>query len=140
MFGLSTFYKYCTENDVDVLPMDAPSPGATIRIDGNYGIVLNFKQIHSTRLMNGVCYHEVGHAGSGALHKIYSPYETVERAEYRANAWAAEHFLTADDFREAFRSGCRELWELSDYFDLPEQDVQKALYYWTEQRGIDFNN
>ena len=139
MFELSSFYKYCTDNDVAVLPMPAPSPGVTVRYKGDLGIILDFHQIHSTRKLKGVCCHEAGHAGSGALHKVDSPYELAERSEYRANKWSAEHFMTADDFRNAFRSGARELWELADYFDLPEEDVQKALQYWTEQRGIDFN-
>ena len=31
------------------------------------------------------------------------------------------------------------LRELAEYFDLPEDDIKKALHYWTECRGVDFN-
>jgi hypothetical protein len=31
------------------------------------------------------------------------------------------------------------LWQLAEYFDLPERDVQAALAYWTEHKGVDFN-
>jgi hypothetical protein len=62
----------------------------------------------------------------------------VERSEYRANRWCAQHYLTAEDFRTAFSHGCSEPWELAEYFDLPQEDVQKALSYWTQCRGIDF--
>ena len=141
MFELRDFYAYCKNNRIDVIPYDGcPHEGATVRDGDWYAIFLDFSQIKSTKLLKGVCYHEVGHAGSGALHKIDSPYDLVERREYRANRWAAEHYLTADDFRSAFAAGCRELWELSEYFDLPEQDVKNALTYWAERRGIDFNN
>ena len=51
----------------------------------------------------------------------------------------AEHFLPAEDFREAFQCGCTELWQLAEYFDMPESDVQKALTYWHERKGIDFS-
>lgn len=140
MFELSDFYEYCREADVDVIPYrGCPSPGATVRYDGIYAIFLDFEKIRSTRLLRGVCLHELGHAASGALHKVDSPFETVQRSEYRADRWAYEHLLTAHDFREAFDAGCRELWELSEYFDLPEADVDKAYTYWTRSRGIQFD-
>ena len=31
------------------------------------------------------------------------------------------------------------LWPLADYFDLDEDYIKKALHYWTECRGVDFN-
>lgn len=140
MFELSDFYDYCKSNNVDVIPYDGcPQPGATIRDQGHYAIFLDFSKIQSTRLLRGVCYHELGHAATGTLHKIDSPYELVERNEHRANRWSAEQFLTVEDFRCAFADGCAELWQLSDYFDLPEQDVAKALQYWTQCRGVNFN-
>ena len=104
-----------------------------------YAIFLDFTKISSTRQLKGVCCHELGHVATGALHKIESPFETVERSEYRANRWSAETFLTVEDFKEAFADGYTEPWELAEYFDLPEEDIKKALAYWSECRGIDFN-
>lgn len=125
---------------MDVIPfIGCPQPGATVRDQSYYAVFLDFSKIHSTRLLRGVCYHELGHAATGALHKVDSPYELVERSEYRANRWAAQHYLTEADFRSAFADGCRELWQLAEYFDLPENDIQKALIYWTERKGVDFN-
>lgn len=140
MFELADFYNYCTEHDIDVIPYtNAPSNGTTVRDDGMYAIFLDFTKICSTRSLKGICYHEVGHAATGALHKVDSPYETVERSEYRANRWSAQHFLKESDFREAFAYGYTEIWELSEYFDLPEDEIKKALSYWTEQREVNFN-
>ena len=141
MFEISDFYNYCKANQVDVIPYSGcPQPGATIRCQGDYAIFLDFTKIHSTRLQRGICRHEIGHAATGALHKVDSPYELVERNEYRANRWAAENYLTEDDFRGAFQCGCTELWQLSEYFDLPEADVQWALDYWTQCKGVNFNH
>lgn len=139
MFELSDFYTYCKQNNVDVIPfMGMPAEGATVRDGTEMAIFLDFSLIRSTRQLKGVCLHEQGHAATGALHKVASPYETVERSEYRANRWCAQHYLTAEDFKEAFSHGCTESWELAEYFDLPEEDIQKALTYWTDCRGIDF--
>ena len=139
MFELSDFYDYCKENQVDVIPYDGcPCPGATIRDGSFYAIFLDFTQIRSMRLLRGVCCHEMGHVATGALHKVDSPYELAERSEYRAKRWSAQRYLPADAFQEAFRFGYTELWQLAEYFDLPEADVQSALVYWHERRGVQF--
>ena len=140
MFELSHFYDYCQKNNVEIIPFDGmPAEGLTMRIREDYAIFLDFSKIRSTRLLKGICYHETGHSATGALHKVYSPFETVERSEYRANRWAAEHYLPVEDFREAFAAGYTELWQLAEYFDLPQQDIKNALTYWTERRNINFN-
>ena len=140
MFEISDFYDYCKLNQVDVIPyFGCPQPGATVRDHDFYAVFLDFSKIRSTRLLRGVCCHELGHAATGALHKVDSPFELIERSEYRANRWAAEHFLPAEDFREAFQHGYTELWQLAEFFDMPESDVQTALTYWQERKGIDFS-
>ena len=139
MFEIADFYNYCETHQVDVIPYDGcPKPGATIRDAGYYAVFLDFTQIKSTRLLRGIFCHELGHIATGALHKVDSPYELAERSEYRAIRWSAEQYLTVEAFREAFASGYTELWQLSEYFDLPEADVQKAMDYWTVSRGINF--
>ena len=139
MFEISDFYHYCKTHQVDVIPYDGcPKPGATIRDGSFYAVFLDFTKIHSTSLLRGVCYHELGHVATGALHKVDSPYELVERSEYRANRWAAETFLTEGAFREAFSAGCTELWQLEEYFELPAADIQAALNYWIVSRGVTF--
>ena len=138
MFELADFYRYCRQNSISVIPYPgAPAPGTTLRHGDLTAVFLDFSQIRSTRLLKGVCSHELGHMATGALHKVASPFETVERSEYRANRYVAENYLTAEAFREAFSSGCRELWELSEYFDMPEEDIKNALTYWSERRGED---
>lgn len=140
MFELSDFFTYCKNNEIDVVPYtNCPSSGATFRDGDWYAIFLDFLQFRTLRDFRGVCLHELGHVGTGALHKVDSPFETVERSEYRANRWAAEHYLTVSDFREAFAAGYCEPWQLSEYFDLPESDVMKAYSYWTESKGINFD-
>ena len=141
MFELSDFYEYCGRNRVDVIPyFGMPQPGATLRDGSYYAVFLDFSKILTTRLLRGVCCHELGHIATGALHKVDSPYELVERSEYRANRYMAQAFLTEDAFRDAFQAGYTELWQLAEYFDLPEQDIKNALTYWSERRQVDFTH
>ena len=139
MFEISDFYDYCKRHNVDVIPYDGcPQPGATVRDEGFYAVFLDFTKIKSTRLLRGVCFHELGHVATGALHKVDSPYELVERSEYRANRWAIQRFLRADAFREAFALGYTEVWQLAEYFDMPEPVIAQALTYWTQRKEIAF--
>ena len=139
MFDLSDFYEYCKANQVDVIPYaGCPQPGATIWDQDYYAVFLDFSKTSSLRLLRGVCCHELGHLATGALHKVDSPYELVERSESRANRWIAEHFLTEKAFRAAFEDGYTELWQLAEYFDLPEECIQAALNYWKERKNVQF--
>lgn len=139
MFELADFYDYASKSDIDIIPFaGAPSAGTTMRDGSFYAIFLDFTKIHSTRLLKGVCVHELGHAATGALHKVDSPFELIERSEYRAKRWAAEHFLTREEFQTAFSLGFSEPWQLAEYFDLPQGDVMEALTYWTDRRGVTF--
>jgi len=140
VFEISDFFDYCKEHDVDVIPYTGcPQAGATIRDQGFYAVFLDFTKIKSTRLLRGICCHEMGHIATGALHKVSSPYELAERSEYRANRWSAQQFLGPDAFRSAFADGCTELWQLAEYFDLPEADVLNALTYWRDRQGMDLS-
>lgn len=140
MFELSDFYDYCKQNNVDVIPyLGCPKPGATIRDGSFYAVFLDFSQIPTTKTLRGICYHEMGHLGTGALHKVDSPFELAERSEHRANRWSAEHFLPKEELQEAFQCGYTEPWQLAEFFDLPEEDVRNALAYWSICRGINFN-
>ena len=139
MFELSDFYEYCKKNQVDVIPYrGCPQPGATIRENGEYAVFLDFSKIQSTRLLRGVCCHELGHVATGALHKVDSPFELVERSEYRAARWVAENYLTEEAFRAAFAEGYTESWQLAEYFDLPQSCIDTALTYWKERKNIAF--
>ena len=140
MFELAQFYSYCRQNDVDIIPYAGiPAPGATLRDGEHYAVFLDFTQIRTTRQFRGVCAHELSHLSTGALHRPASPYDLAARNEYRANRHFAQQYLSVKELREAFRLGFRELWELAEYFDLPEQDIEKALQYWTVSRNIDFH-
>ena len=140
MFEISDFYDYCKRNDVAVIPFNrCPQPAATVRDQDFLAVFLDFSKIRSARLLRGICCHELGHVATGALHKVDSPFELAERSEHRAIRWSAENFLTQDAFREAFSLGFTEIWQLSEYFDLPEADISAALQYWINCRGVDFS-
>ena len=141
MFSLSEFYGYCKQNDVDIMPFAAlPRPACTVRDGRYYAVVLNFKRLHTVRQVRTAMLHESGHLHTGALHKVDSPFQLVAQNEHRADADSFRRFLPAEEICQAMRQGYTEPWQLADYFDLDEDYIKKALHYWTECRGVDFNS
>lgn len=72
---------------------------------------------------------ELGHhfttAGDALPKKLfhYRDRLTVSQVEYRALRWAAEHLMPEDQLGQAFQSGCREVWELSEWFNVTHEMV-----------------
>ncbi|MEE0801077.1 MAG: hypothetical protein U0L91_07340 [Gemmiger sp.] len=140
MFELSDFYDYCKQNQVDVIPFNRlPTPAMTVRDGGRYAVGLNMQRIRTTRLLRTAAMHENGHLRTGALHKVVSPYQIVAQAEHKADADSFRQYLPPEELQAAMRAGYTEPWQLAEYFDLEESYIRKALAYWTECRGVDFN-
>lgn len=136
MFELSDFYRYCRENDVDVIPHSGlPSAAMTVRDGTWYAVGFNFSRLGSLRQLRTAAMHETGHLRTGALHKVCSPYQLVAQAEYKADASSFRHYLPLEELRRAAALGYTEPWQLAEFFDLEESYIKKALHYWVECRG-----
>ena len=114
------------------------APAVTLEVDGSYGIFMDFDEIKDSAEEAVVVAHEGGHFSTGATHKVSSPYDLVEKHEYKANRWAFEHYLPADELKTAMASGLTEPWQLAEWYGFPESFVRRALEYWTTRRGVDF--
>lgn len=140
MFDTSEFYRYCDQHDVDVIPFDRlPADAATVFYKGYYGVGVNFQRIRGVRHLQTAFMHELGHLHTGALHKVSSPFQLIQQNEYRADADSFKRYLPPDEIRAAMQAGYTEPWQLAEYFNLEESYIKKALHYWTQCRGIDFN-
>ena len=140
MYNIAEFYDYCKTNDIDIMPyIGFPSTAATVRDGKWYCVVIDFSKIKTIREFRGITMHEYGHLRTGCLHKAESPYQLVAQAEYRANADSFQRYLPVEMLLDAMRKGYTETWQLAEWFDLPEEDIKKALHYWTQCKGIDFN-
>lgn len=82
--------------------------------------------------------HELAHCETGALYGRKVPFETVARCEERAERWAIENYLPLDEVQYAMDHGLSEPWQLAEWFDFPEEFIRKALNYYHDARGINF--
>lgn len=143
MITFSQLYKNIVQNGGRVYMYDIGfAEGATIAKNaaGPYGVFLDFSLAKSARSLKACLAHESGHCATGALHALTSPFELVEKNEYKANRWAFNEYLPYKKIKAALCLGYTEPWQLAEYFDLPEDFIKKALTYYTQNRGLSFNN
>lgn len=104
---------------------------ATIEIDNKYGIFVDLSNIQTSAEEIVVIAHEGGHAVTGSTHKLYSPYELIEKHENTADKWAIEHTITEDELDDAIAEGCGEYWQLAERFGVTEDFVKKTVCWYT---------
>lgn len=141
MISLESIYSDLEENNAILFSynLEDLSDGAIIKNSRGYGIFLDFSQYRTTRECKSALIHETSHCATGAMHQVSSPFEMITRNEYKACRRSYEKYLPPEKIQVALDAGYKEVWELSEWFDLPEDDIKKALHYWTECRGINFN-
>lgn len=74
--------------------------------------------------------HEVGHCVTGAFYNQYSKFDCRQRHENRADKWAIQYLIPADDLDEAVADGYTEIWELAEHFGVTEEFMRKAVCYY----------
>jgi Zn-dependent peptidase ImmA (M78 family) len=90
-------------------------------------IVINPRKIHSRIELKECMAHELGHHERYAFYSILSTYETKSRQEEKATRWATQFLIPKDEIKKAVKSGCTELWQLAEYFDVSERFMLEAI-------------
>lgn len=103
----------------------------TIELNGRYGVFMDFSNIQTSAQETVVVAHEGGHIATGATHRVDSPYDLIERHEYKADKWAVKKLITADDLDDAVASGCTSIWSLAEHFNVTIDFMRKAVCWHT---------
>lgn len=128
MVELSSIYNDIEKQEITLFTQDIGfSDAATIEIHGKYGIFLDISCFESIRKYKAILAHELGHCATGCTQKVSSPLDLIEKHEYKADKWAIEQYVSFEAVSRAIKEGYTELWQLAEYFDLPEPFIQKAL-------------
>ena len=73
--------------------------------------------------------HELGHCETGAFYNQYALCDIRAKHERRADNWAIKKLVPKNELIEACKY-CTNRWELSQYFGVTEDFMQKALDYY----------
>lgn len=126
---LAEVYRYAEDHDISIhdfrfkkiLAMSVPDH-----------IAIDYTKISDERQEKNVLMHEISHNETGTFYGLQLPLESKERLEYRARKWAWLRLIPAEELKQAIAAGCTEVWDLAEYFDLPEEQVAEAVAYYQE--------
>lgn len=136
---LAEIYRDAQQLDVRIFPYDIGfAAAATIEVGGRYGVFLDFDRLGTLQEFKAALAHEMGHCATGCTHRVSSPHDLICRHEYKADRWAFQRYLPFEALQRAARAGCREPWQMAEYFQLPEAMVRRALRYYLGARGLRF--
>lgn len=74
--------------------------------------------------------HELGHCEYGGFYNCYSKHDVRVKAERRADKWAFTKLVPHGQLMQAVRHGITEVWELSEFFDVSCEFMQRAIAYY----------
>lgn len=130
--NIDEVYKIIQEKDIQVLHFGLPNiKSVSVETNNRYGIFINHKEIADSDEEFLVATHEYGHCVTGSTHPPYSPLDIISKHEYRADRKAVLDFLPIDKIKSAIKDGCRSAYEFSEYLDMPEQFIIKALQHYS---------
>lgn len=101
----------------------------------NYYIGIDNKKFESSKEERVHLAHEIGHCETGSFYNEHSPIDNRSKCEEQANRWAIKKLIPKGDFINQLKSGMR-IFELSDYFNVTEDFIQKAYHLYCEIKAI----
>ena len=138
MISLNSLYELAEDEGIEIYAFDLPLTGSvsTMEPDGTCYIGIDPFSIDS-RSEEAVCLaHELGHCLTGSFYNIYAVCDLRAKHERRADKWAIKKLVPRGKLKKAINSGFSEVWELSEYFDLPEPFIRKAVTFYKEQTRV----
>lgn len=138
MEKLDNLYQWVQNEGVYLFDRQLPfscedSKAVTIRLNGNdtWGIFLDTGRMENSAEEKSTVLHESGHYATGTTHEVCSPFDLVAKHEYKANKWAVQRALSAEELDEAVADGHTEIWDLAEYFGITEDLMRKAVCWYT---------
>ena len=146
MRELTDIYKWFEKEGIMVFDRQLPfsneqSKAVTIRLrsSGITGVFVDRGRMDTTVEEAVALLHESGHCATGTTHSIVSPFDLIEKHEYKADKWAVQDAVSSEELEEARKAGYREIYELAEYFNLTESFMLKvACWYDHGNLDIDF--
>lgn len=129
---LNKLYDIAKRENISIEDFKMKNKAIIERIDKEYYIGLNYSKIESVTEEKELLAEELGHYYCNAFYNSNSDFSTISKKEYRANKWKCTVLVSANDLKEAFERGLRNIYEVADYLSLSEDTVAFAYNYYKE--------
>ena len=135
--NLNEIYEYADEKNYSIYYFPMKELVSIVTPDGFIGIDVD--KLENTADELACITHEIGHLETGSFYNIYSPIDIRSKHEAIADHWSIKKLIPKNELIEVLSSGICEIWDLAEYFNLPEDFIIKALkYYSNEIEGINY--
>ena len=113
--------------EVDFLPLNAAEAIALPLPGGRCAVAIDPERIGSDAEARYKLAHELGHCATGSFYNRYAALDLRQKHENRADRWAVRHLVPRRELERALCAGRTEVWELAEYFGVPEMCIRKAF-------------
>lgn len=125
--------------DVDSFEFDQIEALSIVDDYGHYHIAIDPFKLKSRADEKEKLGHELGHCMTGSFYNKNNIFDLKEKHEYRANKWMIKKLIPYDELIVACKKGYDNLYKLSQYFDMPQDAIEKAIEYYKEVENKNFN-
>ena len=127
------------ENEAKDECLDVVSyPFSSTRIKGIYcdGTVAINKYIDTTSEKSCILAEELGHYHTTYGNIIDQSSISDRKQELRARAWAYDRMVGISGIIEAYKIGCRSIYETAEYLNVTEEFLSDALQHYKRKYGM----
>jgi hypothetical protein len=129
---LNKLYDVAEKENIPVIDFRMKNKAIICKTNKRICIGLNYEKINSVTEEKELLAEELGHYYCNAFYNSNSDFSTISKKEYRANKWKCTVLVSANDLKEAFKKGLRNIYEVADYLSLSEDTVAFAYNYYKE--------
>ena len=133
MVELLELYNYAEQQEIDVDWFSMES-GASLSLplpNGKYAIAIDPYKLGSIADEKEKLGHELGHCGTCSFYNRWATCDIRKKHENRADKWAVQKLISAEDLDAAVAEGCAEMWELAERFDVTHEFMKKVVCWYT---------
>lgn len=129
---LENLYDIAQNDNIGVYAFDLKECESLSLLDsGNCFIAIDPLKIESEADEKVKLAHELGHCKTGSFYNAHSPFDVRTKHERTADKWAISNLIPENELKKACKY-CRNRWELSEHFGVPEDFMQKALDFYKQ--------
>lgn len=107
------------------------------RIKGLYcdGVIAVSDRLRTSAEQNAILAEELGHHLTAAGCILDQSITENRKQEFHGRIWAYNRLIGLTGILRAYRSGCRNRYEMAELLDVPEETLQEALNYYRAHYG-----
>lgn len=122
---------------IDEYPMRNHVSLSLMDLDGNCYVAIDPLHLDSAQSEKIILAHEVGHCMTGSFYNKYAACDIRKRHENHADKWSFASLVPENELNEAVSAGFTEVWQLAEYFDVPQKFMARACH-WYRFHNMDF--